>query len=126
MSGLAVFNAIQGDRLRYHETGSLTLSEGRSFHFERRYIYEANRDALRILFDEPSPRLFQHIMLSVSAGEPRGHGLHLCSPDVYRSTYKFSLPGSFRIVHHVDGPRKSHSIDTIYHRPTSSRSEPSK
>jgi hypothetical protein len=126
MTGKATFSQIAEHQLRYAETGTLSLANGKDYAFERRYLYELRPHGFRVLFDEAPPRLFQDIDLAENNGDLTGSGFHNCAPDAYASSYRFNLPVGFRIVHDVAGPRKSYAIVTDYGRPTISRSEPSK
>jgi len=125
MSGQAAFTPISADSLRYRETGTLVMPEGKSFQFERNYIYQPRPTGFRVLFDETPPRLFQDVDLREQGGCLVGDTFHPCAPDTYTSTYRFDPSGSFRIVHEVSGPRKSYSIKTDYTRLTTSLSDPS-
>lgn len=116
MAGTATFDLRSDGRLSYFEVGALSLEGSAPLQFSRRYLYEPHRSGLRIWFDEPRLRLFQDVALIEEADVVRGHGEHLCAPDTYRSSYAFSMPHGFSIVHAVEGPRKSFTITTTYRR----------
>jgi hypothetical protein len=126
MSGQALFMPIPDDSLRYRETGSLVTPDGKTFQFERGYIYQPRPKGFRVLFDETPPRLFHDVDLKEQGAHLVADAFHACSPDTYTSTYRFDPSGSFRVVHDVTGPRKSYSITTDYTRLTTSLSDPSK
>lgn len=126
MTGQAAFTPIPNDSLHYRETGSFFMPDGKSFHFERSYIYQPRSTGFRVLFDETPRRLFQDVDLKEQGAYLIGDAFHACSPDTYTSAYRFDPLGNFRIVHNVTGPRKSYAITTDYTRLTTSRSEPSK
>jgi len=117
MSGTARFEPESDGTLRYREEGLLTLRDrtGPPLHFSRGYFYRFAGAALTILFDEPTPRLFEEIALSGDAANWQGTGFHPCGHDRYRSRYALDHDG-FHTVHHVQGPRKSYSIETRYTR----------
>lgn len=115
MSGTAVFTPDETG-LHYHESGQITLLDGQKLAFSRRYLYRFEGGSMDVFFDEAEPRLFQSVELTASDGQITGQGFHNCPPDVYVSNYRFLLPTWFSIVHRVDGPRKSYSIETDFIR----------
>lgn len=115
MTGTAEFSPDELG-LQYHETGQMTLADGPTLHFSRRYLYRIWAGGFDVLFDETPARLFQRVDLVIHGAQITGEGFHDCQPDSYVSAYTFELPTKFSIVHRVNGPRKSYVSETDFTR----------
>jgi len=69
-----------------------------------------------VYFAEEPPRLFHQIELRPDGDAFAGSATHACSPDVYRSDYRFLADGTFVIRHAVRGPRKDYVSTTVFRR----------
>lgn len=118
MVGSAEFSLRPDGMLHYAESGTTLFSGAdRPITFSRSYLYLVGTGPLTIFFDEPQPRLFQHVELVEGPAGWRGEGYHLCTPDTYRSRYDFGRDGQLHVRHAVAGPRKDYVIETQLLRP---------
>ena len=115
MTGTATFAPRPDGLLAYCEAGQLQIKAG-TFAFTRSYLYRLRPAGLDIFFDEVPMRLFQSVDLTETPTGLTGTGQHFCAPDTYQSTYAFTLPTAFAIVHTVTGPRKSYVSHTLFKR----------
>ncbi len=110
--GTVIFEKIGSRRLRYNETGTLQLEDGRQLAASRSYLFDLSDRYLTVLFDERPPRLFHELSLAGSLQTGlEGRGEHLCGPDFYRSEYVFRSDAVI-IRHAVSGPRKDYVSTT--------------
>jgi hypothetical protein len=116
MTGLAVFTAIDQDRLAYREDGLLRLVNGQELSAQREYLFSARPQGFNVFFAEDPARLFQEVTLSPEEGALRGSAEHQCSADLYSSVYEFRSDGTFVIRHVARGPRKDYTMVTKYVR----------
>lgn len=116
MTGVAVFTPQLGTMLKYREEGRIRLADGKEFDAHREYRFERSAHGFEVYFEEEPLRLFHRIGLAFNAGALVGSAAHLCAPDIYTSSYRFLVDGSFTIRHTVRGPRKSYVSATVFKR----------
>ena len=110
--GTVIFEKIGPGRLRYNETGTLKLEDGRQLAASRSYLFDLSDRNLTVLFDEKPPRLIHELSLAGSLKTGlEGRGEHLCGPDLYRSEYVFRSD-AVMIRHVVSGSRKDYVSST--------------
>ncbi|MCU1321419.1 MAG: hypothetical protein JWM43_1068 [Acidobacteriaceae bacterium] len=116
MSGLACFDAAEGGRLLYRESGELTLQDGTTLRSEQRYLYEPIEGGFAVRL-HGSEELFETVLpVADAGGNWVGSAEHLCKADSYASEYVFRPDGTFQIRHAVQGPRKDYLVHTSYVR----------
>lgn len=98
----------EGAGLRYRETGELRLGSGPSFHAERTYLWRA--EGGRIVVDFADGRPFH----SFDPADPVAQ--HLCIADDYAVRYDFSGWPEWQAEWTVRGPRKDHTVVSVYRR----------
>jgi hypothetical protein len=97
---------LEGEGMKYEETGTLWIGECAPIIATRRYFWTPD---LAVLFDDG--RFFHSVP---PAG---GRTSHWCPPDQYEGRYDFDLWPEFRVTWHVSGPRKSYRMDSRYSCP---------
>ena len=117
MKGQAEFKREGKDKLKYYESGSLTLVNGQISSFEKRYDYVlTDDDEVKIYFADGVTKgtLFQILVLD---GSKTIEAEHFCEPDNYVSEYNFSqLPDRIKISHKVPGQKKEYESKTTLTR----------
>jgi hypothetical protein len=116
MTGIAVFAPQLGTMLKYREDGRIRLADGKEFSAHREYRFERDSGGFAVYFEEEPPRLFHRIRIVRDANALAGSATHLCAPDIYDSSYRFLVDGSFTIQHAVRGPRKEYVSTTVFKR----------
>lgn len=116
MAGEANFVPRCDDGVDYRERGLLTLPGGQSLDAERRFIFIENEGGFAVLFAETPPRLFHRVTLRRDGASLVGVATHLCSADLYETSYEFRPGEGFVVEHRVSGPRKRYVIVTRYWR----------
>lgn len=118
MEGTASFSPCLNDTNQYYEEGALKMDDADQppIVFSRKYIYRDEPGGLAIYFDENPLRLFQIILFTAVGDILEGSATHLCLRDIYNSHYQMRFPDTFQILHQVEGPRKSYTINTVYKR----------
>lgn len=116
MTGIARFERRHSDVLAYHEVGRVRLAGGKVLDASREYRFERAPRGFTVFFSETPPRVFHHIELERQGEAFTGQATHLCSPDVYDSSYRFLADGTFVVCHSVRGPRKDYVSATLFKR----------
>ncbi|MEJ8812512.1 DUF6314 family protein [Variovorax ureilyticus] len=116
MTGTAVFERRQPDVMAYREEGRVRLAGGKELDAFREYRFERAPRGFTVFFNEAPPRVFHHIELERDGDAFAGLATHLCSPDVYDSSYRFLADGTFVVCHTVRGPRKDYVSATLFKR----------
>lgn len=110
LTGQAVFAGVAG-RLRYDETGTLTLVSGAQMEATRCYEWVFDQNDVRVFFEDGTA--FHSFCLTGTA-----HGTpHLCGEDLYKVTYDFADWPVWTATWTVAGPRKDYTSVTRYTRP---------
>lgn len=99
-----------GEGLTLFETGVLRIQGAAQMRFERSYLWrKAGGGGIAVFFDDGRP--FHYF------APDQLQDRHDCPPDLYRVSYNLSrLPGEWRVVWRVIGPRKNYRMDTTYCR----------
>ncbi|MBB3177745.1 DUF6314 family protein [Variovorax sp. Sphag1AA] len=116
MTGTARFTRQHADVLAYREEGRVRLADGKVLDAHREYRFERAPRGFTVFFAEEPPRVFHQIELACDGDAFAGHATHLCSPDIYDSSYRFLADGTFVIGHTVRGPRKDYVSATLFKR----------
>jgi hypothetical protein len=116
MIGVAVFKRHDTGVLRYREEGRILMADGKAFDGHRQYRFERTPEGFTVFFEEEPPRLFHRIKIARHGHVLAGSATHLCAPDIYESTYRFLVDGTFVIRHTVRGPRKDYVSATVFSR----------
>lgn len=108
-TGTARFVREGADRVRWEETGHLTLGDyaGPAF---RTLGLSAGDHGYDVRFDDGRP--FHPLDLAGGRCDVE----HLCGEDVYRGTFLVESGDALRVVWHVTGPRKRDVIESVYTR----------
>lgn len=96
---------VEGDTLRYRETGQLSLPGTPPMQAEQRYVWHSD---LSVYFEDG--RFFHKVPAT------GGQTDHWCDPDTYRGFYDFAGWPAFSVWWEVSGPRKSYSSRSLYSR----------
>lgn len=110
-SGTATLARV-GQRLRYSETGTLTLDGVAPMAATRAYIWRQEGGWLHIDYDDGRP--FHGIPFGVEEPETT----HLCDPDRYEVAYDFRAWPEWTANWRVTGPRKDYRMQSRYRRAT--------
>lgn len=97
-----------GHGLVQEEHGVLRYGDATPMQATRRYLWRADGDVLKVLFEDGRP--FHDVPI---------HGqeaLHDCPPDTYRVCYTFDGSNQFSTRWHVKGPRKDAVLTTHFTR----------
>jgi len=116
MTGIATFKRQDAHTLAYREEGRVQLADGNVLDAHREYLFERAPHGFTVLFVEVPPRVFHQIELTRDDDSFIGQATHLCTPDVYDSSYCFQADGTFIIRHTVRGPRKDYVSTTAFKR----------
>lgn len=116
MAGTAVFGRQDAGVLKYREEGRVRLTDGKTFDAHREYRFARAANGFAVFFEEEPPRLFHRIGIAPDGDALAGSASHLCTPDLYDSTYRFLADGRFTIRHTVRGPRKDYVSTTVFRR----------
>lgn len=101
----------EGEGLRYHEEGTLTLGDGPPLAAHRDYLWRPDNDGIAVLFADGRP--FHRF---VPEGRAPGTD-HPCGRDLYRVTYDLTAWPAWTTEWTVAGPAKDYTMSTRYARP---------
>lgn len=108
-TGTARFTREDADRTRWEETGHLVL-DAYSGPASRTLRIARHADGYDVSFADGRP----FHALDLASG--RCDAEHPCGADLYRGTYLIESDDAFRVVWHVEGPRKDDIIESAYSR----------
>eukprot|EP00039_Didymoeca_costata_P021313 m.344167 g.344167 ORF g.344167 m.344167 type:complete len:820 (+) comp23914_c0_seq1:116-2575(+) len=124
LKGHAIFSPTESStELAYCEE-----AKSEDFTALRKYRYTLEENVIHVYFDDKygeSTGLFHRLDFqpessTVNSNMATCDGVHKCSPDMYYSHYDFFHRNSFALKHVIKGPKKDHTIITIFNRDTPS------
>lgn len=104
--GIAVLTPDEAG-LVYRETGEMRLEGAPPMAATRSYLWRRDGAGIAVLFEDGRP--FHRI--GAGSGPQDSHW---CAPDLYDVTYDFTRWPDWRTVWTVRGPRKDHTLLSVY------------
>ncbi|MEM9228530.1 MAG: DUF6314 family protein [Pseudomonadota bacterium] len=108
LHGTAEFRA-DGCGLAYSEVGKLHFDNGPILSAAQRYLWQPDLDGIKVRFVDGRPF---HV---IGPGQ-KATVEHDCAPDHYSGCYDFEAWPVWRLIWHVEGPRKSYRSASTYRR----------
>ena len=108
-SGEARFAAEGTDALHYREDGTMRMGT-HTMKASQAYRWQFDARGADVAFTDGRP------FHRVAPREGTATALHDCPPDTYRVVYRFETPDRWRQRWIVTGPRKDHTIESVFTR----------